>query len=348
VPPSQVFATSAQKGLLAKVNGDDALLARSRLPALEAALSHNLIPAKRDIVGAASQADVRALTASVRAILDARIAGVAEQLAELKALRGKNQDVVGHMMGRVREEKEIFERGLARFTALRNVFTQQTNELFDHVGLEALRANATRTRRQIEDSPFTRGVRGAMNDFFGSIRSDFSAAGRQSVETHEMMRAMYARFAKDHGLEPFNPPAFSVLKYQKEIERLERAYNQHFNTLWNMVSKAKFSLMKRFFETVASRVKHVYVIANRDLEAWLKAVMSPLETQVREHHLQLRRRLDSIKRIHQASGELEERVIELEQHEAAIRLQIKGLQFQVAGIDNVVDQPDALPMAANG
>jgi hypothetical protein len=348
VPPSQVFATSAQKGLLAKVNGDDALLARSRLPALEAALSHNLIPAKRDIVGAASQADVRSLSASVRAILDARIAGVAEQLAELKALRGKNQDVVGHMMARVREEKEVFERGLARFTALRNVFTQQTNELFDHVGLEALRANATRTRRQIEDSPFTRGVRGAMNDFFGSIRSDFSAAGRQSTETHEMMRAMYARFAKEHGLEPFNPPAFSVLKYQKEIERLERAYNQHFNTLWNMVSKAKFSLMKRFFETVASRVKHVYVIANRDLEAWLKAVMSPLETQVREHHLQLRRRLDSIKRIHQASGELEERVVELEQHEAAIRLQIKGLQFQVAGIDNVVDQPEAVPLAANG
>jgi len=58
-----------------------------------------------------------------------------------------------------------------------------------------------------------------------------------------------------------------------------------------MVSKAKFALMKRFFETIASRVKHVYVIANRDAEAWLKAVMSPLETQVREHHLQLRREI---------------------------------------------------------
>ncbi len=99
-----------------------------------------------------------------------------------------------------------------------------------------------------------------------------------------------------------------MLKYQKEIERLERAYNTHFNTLWNMVSKAKFALMKRFFETIASRVKHVYVVANRDAEAWLKAVMSPLETQVREHHLQLRRRLDSIKRIHRASDELEERI----------------------------------------
>ena len=39
--------------VLAKVNGDDALLERSRLPALEKALARTLIPAKRDLVGAA-------------------------------------------------------------------------------------------------------------------------------------------------------------------------------------------------------------------------------------------------------------------------------------------------------
>ena len=347
IPASQVFAASAQKALLAKVNGDDALLARSRLPALEQSLSQKLIPAKRDIVGAASQAELRALAAGVRAILDSRISGITEQLAELSALRGKNQDVVGHMMERVREEKELFERGLQRYTALRNVFTQQTNELFDHIGLEALRTNAARTRRSIEDSPFTKGVRGAMNEFFAGIRKDLDAAARQAGEIQDMMRAMYARFAKEHSLEPFNPPPFSVLKYQKEIERLERAYNTHFNTLWNMVSKAKFALMKRFFETVASRVKHVYDVANRDVEAWLKAVMSPLETQVREHHLQLRRRLESIKRIHHASGELEERIAELEQQEAAVRQQIKGLMQEIASVDAIVLQPDALPLAAN-
>ena len=44
VPPAQVFAVSAQKALLAKVNGDDALLAKSRLPALEDALSGSLHP----------------------------------------------------------------------------------------------------------------------------------------------------------------------------------------------------------------------------------------------------------------------------------------------------------------
>jgi replication fork clamp-binding protein CrfC len=347
LPSSQVYPVSAQKGLLAKVNGDDALLERSRLPALEDALSRSLIPAKRGIVGAATQAEVRTLVHGVRSLLDARQASIAEQLAELRALRGKNQDVVEHMMDRVREEKELFERGLHRFTALRTVFTQQTNALFDVIGLEALRTNAGRTRRSIEKSPFTKGVRTAMSDFFAAIRRDFDEAARRSFEIHDMMRAMYTRFSAEQGIERFVPPPFSMLKYQKEIDRLEHAYNQHFNTLWNMLSKAKFSLTKRFFETIASRVKHVYDVANRDVESWLRTVMSPLETQVREHQLQLRRRLDSVERIHSASNELEERIGELEQQDEAITTQVLALTRAAGAIDGIAQEPDALPAAAN-
>jgi len=347
VPIAQCFAVSAQKALLAKVNGDDALLAKSRLPALEGALSGRMIPAKRHIVGNAAKAEVRMLADNVRAILSTRAAGVREQLAEMTALRGKNQDVVEHMLERAREEKDRFERGLARFTALRNVFTNHTNALFDQIGLESLRANASRTRKAIEASPFTKGVRQAMGEFFATIRGNLDAAGNQAAEIHELMRAMYVRFAIEYGLEPFVPPPFSVLKYQKEVDRLERAYNQHFNTLWNMVSKAKFALMRRFFETVASRAKHAYDVANRDVDAWLRAVMAPLETQVKEHHLQLKRRLESIKRIHRASDELEERIAELTQQAEALRAQIEGLDNEVAAIDELIDAPDAIPMAAN-
>ena len=347
VSRSQVFGVSAQKALVAKVNGDDALLVRSCLPLLEEALSSKLIPAKRSIVGAATQSEVRALATVVRATLDARQAGIGEQLAELRALRGKNQDVIGHMMERVREQKDVFERGLQRFSALRNVLTEQTNALFDQIGMEALRKNATQTRLQIEASPFTKGVRAAMSDFFGSIRTDFDQAATRSAELHELMQAMYARFAQEYALEPCAPAAFSMLRYQKEVDRLERAYNTHFNTLWNMVSLAKYSLMKRFFETIASRVRHVYHVANRDLETWLKAVMAPLEMQVKEHHLQLKRRLDSIRRIHVASGELEERVTELQEADAALTAQVAALARELAAIDALVDATDAMPLAAN-
>jgi chromosome segregation ATPase len=105
--------------------------------------------------------------------------------------------------------------------------------------------------------------------------------------------------------------------------------------------------MRRFFETVASRAKHVYDVANRDVESWLKTVMAPLETQVREHHLQLRRRLESIRRIHQASDELEDRITELEQARDVLLTQLDGLFAELEAIDEIVLTPDALPFAAN-
>ena len=87
------------------------------------------------------------LAANVRSILDARIGGIQEQLAELRGLRGKNQDVVEHMMERIKQEKEAFERGMQRYTALRTVFAQQTNALYESIGLETLRQTAGQTRR---------------------------------------------------------------------------------------------------------------------------------------------------------------------------------------------------------
>lgn len=41
--------------------------------------------------------------------------------------------------------------------------------------------------------------------------------------------------------------------------------------------------------------------------------MVPMETYVREHHTQLRRRLESVKRIHKASDTVETRLLELTQ-----------------------------------
>jgi len=325
-------------------------LARARVEqaAYEAALGAQLLPQRRQVLEQVVQESALQIENHVnRHIGDSR-RQLAEQTLELRGLRGKNQDVVEHMLARIQQEKETFERGMQRYTALRTVFTQHSNSLYANIGLETLRATAGDTRKRIEASPFTKGVRSAMNDFFASINGGLEKSGQQTGEIHDMMRAMYARFATEHGLEPFTPPQFSMLKYQKEVERLERAYNVHFNTLWNMVSKAKFTLMKRFFETIAIRVKHVYDIANRDLDSWLKTVMAPLETQVREHHMQLRRRLESVKRIHRASDELEERVAELEHAEAAVNHQIAALALEVSAINDVIEAPEMLPLAANG
>ena len=53
--------------------------------------------------------------------------------------------------------------------------------------------------------------------------------------------------------------------------------------------------------------------------------MSPLETQVREYQLQLKRRLESVKRINQATDTLEDRVRELAQMRSVLETQLAEL-----------------------
>ncbi|HQN66010.1 MAG TPA: dynamin family protein [Methylophilus sp.] len=322
----QIFPTSAQKGLLAKVNGDAALLAQSRLPELEKALSDELIPSKKEIVRDNTKNELDDLVNNSNMILESRVTGVVDQLEELRGLRGKNEDVVEHMMNKVKVDKENFEKGLQRFQALRSVFSQQTNKLFTLLGMEALKMKVHNTRETMVAASFTKQIRDAMDSFFVELKSRLVQSDTQIEEIKKMMDVMYDKFAKEHGLRKSEPPAFSTLRYQKELAKLERAYKEQFNTTFNMIANEKMTLTSKFFETLASRVIHVYEVANRDVENWLKAVIAPMESQVREHQLQLRRRLESIKRIYKATDTLEDRISELENIEKSIRAQIDDLK----------------------
>ncbi|HTY99772.1 MAG TPA: dynamin family protein, partial [Rhodocyclaceae bacterium] len=126
LPVASIFPVSAQKALVAKVNGDPELLARSRLPALEQALAEGLLPAKREVVAKGTTGEALAVVREVRNLLQTRLNAYADQLAELDSLNGKNQNVVGYMMRKAKVEKEAFEKNLRDYYAVRSVFTQLT------------------------------------------------------------------------------------------------------------------------------------------------------------------------------------------------------------------------------
>jgi hypothetical protein len=321
----QVFPISAQKGLLAKISRDDALLAKSRLPELERALSEQLIPAKQDIVREGCKGELENLMRSAHSILDARRNNLHDQKLELNELRGKNRDVVGSMIAHIRNEKEAFERGLKQFQAARSVYSQMTNELLAHLGMDALKTEVKATRKRMLECYFSSGMRDAMTDFFAHVKNDFNMSAAQISEITAMMNAMYRRFENDHGLRLGKPVEFSVLRYQKEVDKLEARFHQHFDTVVNLIRHGQLSLTLKFFETIASQVKRTYEYSNLEAEQWLRAVMAPVEAQVREHQLQLRRRVESIRRIHEATETLEDRIAELDQTGTGLAQQIAEL-----------------------
>jgi hypothetical protein len=333
--PQQVFPVSAQKGLVGKINRDTALLDKSRLPALETALSNELIPAKQDIIRAQLAIDMNELAASRQALLSSRTRNVVEQLVELRSLRGKNQSIVSHMMKRIDVEKKEFDNSLMKLQGTRGVFTRLSTEVFTSLGMDVLKEDIGRTRQAMDKSMFSSGMRGAVKNFFGFAQENLRLSGQKTDEITEMMTAMYRKFSAEHGLALGSPMPFSLEKYVKQLALIESIYEKQFGTA-ALMTTPQVVLMQKFFDSIASRVKQSFLLANRDVEAWLKVVMAPLEAQIREHKGQLKRRRQSIERILDATDGLEEKVLAMEQIQSELEAQKNELLAVETALKNAI------------
>ena len=336
VAAGQVFPVSAHKALVAKITEDAPLLERSRIAELETALFHELIPAKQEIVRRRLADDLQSLNAAQQALLTARMRGFSEQLHELRSLRGKNQNVIAHMMRRVDGEKREFDASLFRLQATRAVFTRLSSELYGTLGMDVLRDHVLQVRDAMGRSRFSTGMRDAVRVFFDSVQAKLEESERKVAEIRDMMEVMYRKFSGEHGLAIALPPAFSLAKYRSEVSEVEAIYQKQFGTA-TLLLTSRVVLIERFFDTIASQVKRCFKAANADAEAWLKGIMTPLEAHILQHKEQLKHRQASIQRIHDAADSLEQKIEAFEAGQAALEQQKTRLAELAGAIGSAID-----------
>jgi hypothetical protein len=307
VHQQQVVPVSAHKGLVGRVTGDAALFEKSRIGELERALFDELIPARQQILRRQLQQDLAALEAGQQALLGARMRDLVEQLQELESLRGKNKGVVTHMMRRVEMEKKEFDASLFKLQGTRAVFTKLSTEVYSAIGMNVVQANADAVRAEMEKVRFATGMRAPVREFFDKSRSALDESTGRIAEIAAMMESMYRRFSTDHGLNLTMPATVSLARYRDEIDNIEAIFQKQFGTATLLIT-SRGTLLERFFDSIATRIKQAFRAVNGDVEAWLKTVMGPLEAQIRQHREQLRHRQTSIQRIHDATDDLEQKI----------------------------------------
>jgi hypothetical protein len=314
---TRVYPVSAQKALVGKINGDMALLEKSRLGALEAALFHDLIPARRAIIEGQLRGDLELLAAGRQAQLAARMRDLVEQQQELKSLRGKNQGVIAHMMRRVELEKKEFDASLFKLQGTRAVFTRLSTELYSTLGMDTVQEHTDAVRAAMQSSRFATGMRAPVRSYFEAMRANLDASSGKVAEIGAMMDSMVRKFSSEHGLSLSSPIPLSLDRYRRELDEIEELFLKQFGTA-TLLMTSRATLLERFFDSIASRVRHSFRAANTDAEAWLKVIMAPLETAIRQHRDQLRHRQASIQRIFEATDSLEQKIAAFESTQAAL------------------------------
>jgi len=333
---AQVFPVSAQKALVGKINHDQALLEKSRLLPLEAALFDELIPARKNIIRHQLDFDLAAILAAQQLQTASRARGINEQLHELHGMRGKNQSVIAHMMRRVDIEKKQFDSSVFKLQATRAVFTRLSTELYTSLGMDIVRDDIDAVRLAMQRSRFFTGLREAVRQYFERIGRNLDRSEAKTAEISDMMATMYRKFAAEHGLTLAMPMPFTLARYRQQISDIEAAYHKQFGTA-TLLTTSRVVLMEKFFDTIASRVRRSFTDANDEASAWLKVIMAPLEAQIVDYKEQLKLRFASIQRIHDATGTLEQKIAAFEASLAALERDRQQLAQLAALLRQAID-----------
>jgi hypothetical protein len=337
LPPSQVIAVSAQKGLVAKVTADEALLRASQLPQLEHALSEGMLGQRKKILQAAAASTVGELRTEGQRMISMRRRDLSEQMIELRGLRGKNSTVIKHMKSRIESEQAEFDESGSRIHAVRSVHLKLLREVFKALGTSTLRAELRHLNEAMRQPGIKLGVRRAYNETFTRLREIFVHTKQLNTDIHNMLATSFRQLNAEFGFSLQMPREPELGRYQSDLDAVERSHGQYLG-LSNALRLAQPEFADRLVRALATRLRVIFESALGDVELWNKSAASQLDAQLRERRKNFAKRLEAVERIQGAAINLDERISEMEGQDGKYQeLESKLDSLAAVLMDDVVD-----------
>ncbi|MDB5817033.1 MAG: hypothetical protein JWQ11_673 [Rhizobacter sp.] len=310
VPASRVFALSARQALAARMAGDEAGLAASRLMDLEIALGHQLLPQRRQVIGQMVAGAATQLEEQMTRRLADRRGQLAEQLLELRSLRGKSDGKLKLMLARIDDETREFEQCAALLHAMRAVHARLLKELLAGLSSERLTEQVAELLEAMQSSMLNLGARKAFSAMCQRLRQQLRAAESRGKDLHSMLGASFGRLNAEYAFALSLPTAPSFDLPLKAIDPLEQGYMRYLG-LGQALRLSQPKFMEQFRRMLVSRLRAIFDAASADIELWNKTASSQIDSQLRERRRNFRRRRESMERIQVASAELDARLGEM-------------------------------------
>ncbi|MDE2092414.1 MAG: dynamin family protein [Burkholderiales bacterium] len=307
----RVFPLSARQALAARVSGDERALRRSRLPALEAALGAQLLPQRRQVLEQTVLGGAQQLETHVARRLGDSRRQLAEQMLELRGLRGKSGAKLRLMLQRVDAETAEFEQCTVRLQALRVVHSRMLKDALVGLSSDRLREEVAQMQTQMNASLLNLGAKKAFIAMCARLRKLLDDAQQRSAEIREMLGASFIKLNSEFGFSLLMTQAPELERFSAELGLIESSYVQYLGLTQALrLSQPRF--MEQFRRMLVSKLRVVFENASAELELWNKATSSQVDSQLRERRRNFRRRRESLERVQAAASDLELRIAELE------------------------------------
>ena len=342
LPVGQVIAVSAQKGLVAKVTRDDALLKASCLPNLELALAEGIMGKRQRILRTAVAGGIAELRVEAGRSIHVRRRDLAEQMDELSGLKGKNASVIKHMRTRIEQEQTEFDTSGAKIHAVRSVHLKLLREVFNLLGTPTLKTELTELTHTLKQPGIKFGVKKAYGQTFSRLRDALQKAESTSGEIHTMLMASFRQLNTEFGFSLQAPKAPELVRYENDLDLIERSHLQYLGVT-NIIKLSQPDFSERLVRALSTRLRVVYESALGEVELWNKSAAAQLDAQLRDRRRSFSRRIEAIERIQSAASDLQERMGEIVVQEVALNAldsKLTELTSHLAGTPVSTSEPD--------
>ncbi|MDH4390482.1 MAG: dynamin family protein [Aquabacterium sp.] len=336
----RVFAISARQALTARMHGDDAALAASGLQHLEDALVNQLLPQRSQVIGRMVDDGLLALQQHGKARLAERLRQQADQLHELRSLRGKSSARLQLMARRLEAEAAEFEQCAPRLSALRAVLLRQQQAVLEALSGDRLRDLVREMRRSSQAGLFKLGAGKAFARLGDQLQASVVAAGHALDDLEQMLRASALPLNSELGMSLDIPLRPALDAHARELERVREGYSRYVGITqrWRL---AQPDFMDRFCRLLHSRMRVVFEGICHDVERWGQQVSSQVDTQLRDRRQALVQRRESLARIRQAEDGLERSIAGLESLGAQCQRLASQLEDDVDQLRHLAAMPPA-------
>lgn len=340
VAPERVFALSARQALMARIDGQRAPLLASGLPAFEDVLAAELLPERHDTLAHVLLEALAPLEERLtRRLVDHR-RQTAEQLLELRGLRGKSQAKVQLMLQRVAGDARDFERCTVRLAALRAVHSRMLRAALDTLSIDRLRDDLARLQRDISATVLNLGGRRLFGELVQQLRERLVAATQRNEEIRAMLQASFAQLNSEFGFALALPEPPSLERALRELGQVERNFGGYLG-LTNALRLADPRYLEQFRRLLWARLRALFEAAIGELEHWSRDASAQVDAQLRERRDGFERRQAALERIRAATGELEQRIDEVAAAEDELKRQLEQVQGAFATLrEHVGRSPD--------
>ena len=230
---------------------------------------------------------------------------------------------------------------MQRYQALRAVYAKETKKLVKALSPDRLEKLIAITKHNMARCATSMTLQKTISKYFERINHYIDSAIAQANEIAVLSEGITRDFEHDHGIANFRVRRLRLEKFKQEINRLEAKHSSLKQTR-TLFFREQMSITNRFYDSVCTVSRKIFSSALKESTNWNNNLMVPMETYVREHHTQLRRRLESVKRIHKASDTVEQRLEELTIMQAQLITQHDGFTTRQSSLVNLLVDAETL------